>query len=742
MKKRIGVLMGGKSIEREVSFNSGRTVCDHLDANKYDVVLLFQDQFGALYILPWYFLHRGKISDFLSRLATEAQVITWDDLKKHIDFLYIAVHGRYAEDGTLQGMLEVLGIPYLGAKVFGSALGMNKAAQKDWLATYGVAVPRGIVLQPSQIKTITQEQLLEELNTRGIQFPYVVKPVHEGSSLGVHVIYQNNADGFIAALYDAMSCDQTLEQAVLVEEKLEGMEFTCIVVERYIDGKREVWPLSVTEIIVESGKDFLDYDQKYMRGRAKKRTPALIAPELIKKIQDTAARVMELLHFETLARVDGFLTPQGEIVIIDPNSLSGMGPSSYIFNQAAVVGMNHGQFINYLIATELEHYGMQEDKAITMHEQQINITSKIRVAVLLGGASNERETSLDSGRNVCYKLSRQIYDAFPIFISRSMELYKIPTELLTKNSTGDIAECLTPEMLISWSDLPKICDFAFIGLHGGKGEDGSVQGALEMLGLPYNGPGVLTSALCMDKFKTNNFLRAKGFDVPVSQLVTLKAWHEAEQQEVLFFKSLEEQFAYPCIIKPHDDGCSVMVHKVFNRVEAQAAFTEIFASGKNAALVEEFIVGDELTCGVMGNDSVIAFPPSKSVTHKGILTLEEKFLPGAGQNITPAPLETSSLKFVQETMERVYKTLGCKGYSRIDCFYQTRQQSPTGKERVVILEVNTVPALTPATCLFHQAAEVGLRPHQFLDAVVKLGFQAHQKLKDPVVFDQQPLVAL
>ena len=122
---RIGVLMGGRSIEREVSFNSGRTICDHLDSSRYTITPIFQTEDGKLYLLPWKFLHRGKISDFLHRLNTEAEVITWDVLKKRVDFVYVALHGRYGEDGILQGTLEVLGIPYLGSKVFGSALGME-----------------------------------------------------------------------------------------------------------------------------------------------------------------------------------------------------------------------------------------------------------------------------------------------------------------------------------------------------------------------------------------------------------------------------------------------------------------------------------------------------------------------------------------------------------------------------------------------------------------------------------------
>src|SRR5262245_52388450 len=123
-KLRVGVLMGGKSIEREVSFNSGRTICDHLDTIRYTIIPLFQRYDGSFFILPWKFLYRGKISDFENRLKNGTERIRWDDLKKIVDFIYIAMHGTYAEDGTLQGILEVLKIPYLGPKIFGSALSM------------------------------------------------------------------------------------------------------------------------------------------------------------------------------------------------------------------------------------------------------------------------------------------------------------------------------------------------------------------------------------------------------------------------------------------------------------------------------------------------------------------------------------------------------------------------------------------------------------------------------------------
>src|SRR5258708_14248126 len=92
-KFRVGVLMGGRSVEHEVSFNSGRTVCDHLDTTRYAVIPIFQKNNGMLYILPWRFLHRGKTTDFVSRLDAQAEKISWDQLKQHIDFMYIAVHG-------------------------------------------------------------------------------------------------------------------------------------------------------------------------------------------------------------------------------------------------------------------------------------------------------------------------------------------------------------------------------------------------------------------------------------------------------------------------------------------------------------------------------------------------------------------------------------------------------------------------------------------------------------------------
>ena len=722
-KLRVGVLMGGKSIEKEVSFNSGRTICDHLDTMRYTIIPLFQTVTNELFILPWHFLHRGKISDFLHRLSTEAENISWDELKNRVDFIYIATHGRYAEDGTLQGFLEVLGIPYLGSKTLGSALGMDKIMQKKFLTMSGICVARAIVVHPFQISDFEkyEKDINNELKTKNISLPYVVKPYKEGSSLGISIVHHEQ--DLKAALEKACSVDGRRTQEVLIEEKIEGMEFSCITITDY--KTNTIFALPPTEVVADPKVGLFDYEQKYMPGRATEYTPARCAKEIQENIKQTCVEAMHVLNMSNLSRIDGFVKPDGTIVIVDPNTLSGMAPASFLFREAAYINISHTQLINHLIETELQSYGMLE--AILAQEKkdgQIMNKQKIRVGILMGGPSNEREISLESGRNITYKLSPHKYEPLPIFVNKEMELFLLSPKELVLNSTAQIEKELDPATKIAWNDLSKSVDFIFIALHGGPGENGAVQGTLEMLEIPYNGSSVLTSALCMDKYKTTQFLHAQGFDIPQGILVNKQEWL---LNKSALIEKIIKALPLPLIVKPHDDGCSVMVQKIKRADDLASAIELVFANGKDHALVEECILGMELTVGVVGNEQPRALPPSQAVCASDILSIEEKFLPGAGENQTPAPLPTAALQLVQKTMEDVYKAVGAKGYVRIDCFYQTALQSPTQKERVIILEINTLPGMTPATCIFHQAAEIGIKPMDFVDLIITLGFEEHTK---------------
>jgi len=721
-KLRIGVLLGGKSIEREVSFNSGRTVCDHLDTQRYKIIPIFQDYTGELFILPWHFLYRGKIVDFRHRLKGEAKKIKWDDLKNLIDFVYIAAHGRFAEDGRLQGFLEVLGIPYLGSKVFASAIGINKVMQKKFLRAEGINVPNGISLTSYQINNLEKEKIFKKLEAINLHPPYVVKPCSEGSSFGVKII--ETKKDLIDAVKRASTVTPGIKQSVLIEEKIEGMEFTCITITDNKTGK--ILPLPPTEVAIESGTKLFDYQQKYMPGRAHEFTPARCSEQTTKKIQNLCTRVAKLFGMSNTTRTDGFVTKDGSIIIVDPNTLTGMAPSSFFFREAAHIGMSHTDLINHLIETELRYYGISK-KLVTEKSgtKKMNV-KKIRVAVLLGGNTNEKEISLESGRNIIYKLSPQKYEPIPIFVNQNMELFKINQQQLVLNSTAEIESSLTPESKSNWNDLPSAADFVFIGLHGGAGENGAVQGTLEMLGLPYNGSSVLASSLCANKFKTNNFLKNQGFDTPKSLLFCKKEWEKNKKE---LFRQAEKTINFPLIIKPHDDGCSMLVQKIKEKKQLEQSVDNYFkTSGKEFLMVEQMVKGMELTVGVIGNEKAKALPPSQAVATDGILSIEEKFLPGAGENQTPAPLSAQATKFVQKTLETAYETLNCAGYVRIDCFYQTPKESQTGQQRLIILEINTLPGMTPATCIFHQAAEIDLKPMDFIDLVVQLGLKKHGTL--------------
>jgi D-alanine-D-alanine ligase len=445
-----------------------------------------------------------------------------------------------------------------------------------------------------------------------------VKPHKEGSSLGIHVITEY--DQLYNAIQHASWIEPKQQQAILIEEKIEGMEFSCITIRDY---HRQTWiAFTPTEIVPENGSLFFDYTQKYMPGRAHKFTPPRCSATVIQAIQETCVRICDLLGITTISRIDGFVQADGTVVIVDPNTLSGMGATSFLFREAAEHNMSHTQLINHLIDTELYQYNkinsntfeMCDDK--TAHNTE-NKKPKIRVAVIFGGDSNEKEISLESGRNVVYKLSPSRYEVLPLFVTTDMKLYHIDQSLLVRSSTTEIASLLDRAIPHKWHDLPHIADFVFIALHGGKGENGSVQGTLEMLKMPYNGSSVLASALCMDKHRTAELLRAHGIATPRQLLIAHERWRQEQENCITM---IEQQIGFPAIIKPHDDGCSMLVQKANNDEELIDAMNTLFISAKQYALIEECVVGMELTVGVVGNHNPRALPPSQAVACAGILS--------------------------------------------------------------------------------------------------------------------------
>jgi len=341
MKKlRVGIILGGMSSEREVSLNSGRNVYDNLDAEYYVGVPLFMDGTGGLWEIPWQLVSQNTTVDITERLTREARRMPYEELKERIDFAFISLHGKYGDDGCIQGLLELLGIPYTGPGVLASALGMDKHIQQKVLAAAGIEVPRSMAVREEEWRRAPEE--VTERLLQNFALPFFVKPAREGSSVGVGKI--ETAADIGRTLAEAFRWDRT----ALAEEFLAGIEFSAIILER--DG--ETIPLDLTEIYPQS--EFYTYDDKYMPGRCRKFTPPKNIPQdKAARIKEEARRAFEVLGFRSYGRIDGFYLDDGRIVITDPNSSSGMAPSSFFFEQAASAGMLPSMIISTLIENAL-----------------------------------------------------------------------------------------------------------------------------------------------------------------------------------------------------------------------------------------------------------------------------------------------------------------------------------------------------------------------------------------------------
>lgn len=886
MKIRIGIIFGGVSKEREISFAGGRTVYDNLDKSLFEPVPLFVDSFGKFILLNWEFVYKGSIRDFYPPLDMvpespgEFQVyaeslhpdlkqqdemaiklgkrVGLDEVKNLIDFAFLCLHGPFGEDGRIQGMFEYLGIPYSGSGILPSAIGIDKAVQKRLMVNAGFASPKFFSVKRKDWFVGDKATIFEKVK-KEIGFPVVVKAATQGSSIGITILQKEDLNEFVAAgnksfftreisaaewkALDEEAKNETIrllsdiregigmpvilhanekqetiyhpddllvkvenhflkndsalffesldaESEILFEGFIEGKEFSCIVVEDENDV-----PVALPPTEIRKGKELFDYRSKYLPGLSRKITPIELPEEQIEKIRQECERLFAALDFDVYARIDGFISKDGTIYLNDPNTTSGMMPSSFFFHQAAEIGLNPSQFLTFIIRTSLrsriradknarrfDHLLVQLDEA--MHHSRTKGGTKIRVAVIFGGYSSERHISVESGRNIYEKLASSAkYAPIPVFLTGNNDdhqLYVIPVNILLKDNADDIKDKIdnwkvhpvvqriidncqsithtysSPDALaaprrITYEDLGKMSDAVFIGLHGRPGEDGAVQAKLDKLGLPYNGSGKASSEITIDKYRTNEILMQNGFLTAAHLLVTEEEW-KSNRENVL--KSIDEKIKWPFIAKPVDDGCSSAVRRIKTIKELETFADLIFRKTeefdpkqaeilkikpkeefprKTVFLVEELISKKdakhflEITGGMLtrfndkGEIEYEVFEASEALSEGEVLSLEEKFLAGQGQNITPAryaldPKDRQRISDqVKATLGAAARLLNIQGYTRIDAF--VRVYDPNRIETVFV-EVNSLPGMTPATCIFHQAAINHYKPYEFIDRIL------------------------
>lgn len=352
---------------------------------------------------------------------------------------------------------------------------------------------------------------------------------------------------------------------------------------------------------------------------------------------------------------------------------------------------------------------------------------RLRVGVLFGGRSGEHEVSLASATSVIRALDPEKYEAVPIGISKDgrwllgAAAQKLLPDVIRSGQRVVLAADPNTAALVPLDDSPVKpgvrMDVVFPVLHGTYGEDGTVQGLLELAGLPYVGAGVLGSAVGMDKdVQKRLFLQAR---IPVTEFLTVPR-NQWERERKKVERAVERKFRYPVFVKPATLGSSVGMTKAHNRGELTAAMN-LAAEFAQKILVERAIVGREIEVSVLGNSEPSASVPGEIVPHREYYDYVAKYLEEGTRLIIPAKLKREQVKRVQDYAVRAFLAIECRGMARVDFFLERR----TG--RILLNEVNTIPGFT-AISMYPKLWEAsGISYRELIDRLIELALEEHRE---------------
>jgi D-alanine-D-alanine ligase len=370
---------------------------------------------------------------------------------------------------------------------------------------------------------------------------------------------------------------------------------------------------------------------------------------------------------------------------------------------------------------------------------QENLAIKTRVGLIFGGKSGEHEVSLASAQSVARAIDLDKYDLVLLGIAKDGRwivgadaLGRLaaasPTPLL--GQTADTAATAAADEIPSSRDLIPAAgssssplnsiDVAFPLVHGPYGEDGSLQGLLEMADLPYVGAGVAASAVGMDKGLMKAIFHANGLP-SVDWLVVLRRDWESRPEETI--RDIEAEFGYPCFIKPANLGSSVGIGKAHNWDELAQAL-ETAAQFDRKLIAERAIDGREIECSVLGNDEPIASVPGEIIPGREFYDYAAKYDDDTGTRlIVPADLPPELVHGFQETAIRAFKAIDCSGMARVDFFLER------GTDRILLNEINTIPGFTAVSMYPRLWQASGLTYTALIDRLVQLALERHADKK-------------
>ena len=350
---------------------------------------------------------------------------------------------------------------------------------------------------------------------------------------------------------------------------------------------------------------------------------------------------------------------------------------------------------------------------------------KIKIGLLYGGKSAEHKVSMQTALAVTKAIDYEKFEIHPIYISEDGQWMKGPQlnspaenvaalEFSSSSLSLGTAES-SPAILNSNSEEERL-DVIFPLLHGPNGEDGTVQGMLELLNLPYVGNGVLASAAGMDKVIMKNIFAQAGLN-QVDYVSFIRS--EWEKQQEVSYQQVETKIGFPCFVKPANLGSSVGISKCTNRSELEEAFKEAFQFDRKI-IVEQGVTAREIEIGVLGNDEAECSVPGEIVPKKAFYDYKAKYEDGDTGLIIPAEISEAQYIELRELAIKAYKALDCSGLVRADFFL-------TAKGEFLINEVNTMPGFTPFSMFPLMWKHTGVEYPQLIERLVQLAIDRHEE---------------
>jgi D-alanine--D-alanine ligase len=783
---KLAVICGGPSQERGISLNSARSVMDHLRSPYLEVIPLYVDYCKQFYQISQAQLYSNTPADFdfkLHHTATRLDSCGLKQLFKTVDLVFPVIHGAFGEDGELQALLEHFQVPFIGHSSACCQWMFRKHQAAETLRGHGFATLPHVVLAKQQ-KDL-QQVITRFFRQHALQRA-IVKPTVGGSSIGVYSV--TTPEEACARAQEIFA--KGLDGHALLEPFCEGREFTVVIFENM---KGEPVALIPTEVDLSyENNQIFDFRKKYLpTNQAAYHTPPRFSKTIVEHIRMQAEQLFKLFGMRDFVRLDGWVTKEGTLYFTDINPISGLEQNSFLFRQASIVGMTHRQALEYIVKRACQRQHLH----FPCEEKQTSQTSKLPVYVLFGSHNAERQVSLMSGTNVWLKLLQSHHHApTPFLCDFQGHIWELPYSYTLNHTVEEIyANCLiAQEGENAWQSLIEIIRyrlgiaaqphqhpqrmpldhflnrareqkaFVFIAMHGGEGENGTLQKHLEKYQIPFNGSNSEASALCMDKYLTGQAIQRLAdpdiLTIPKKSLclADYKGYQTSDFAN-LWQACCQELGSQRLIVKPRCDGCSAGIvllqsardlerycHFLYQKVAYippfsfanQTAPIEMPSALHGDYLFEPYIETDsiviqenklhhvpkegwiELTVGVLEQKGIYhALNPSITVAEGAILSLEEKFQGGTGINLTPPPpniISHAATQKIKRLVEKAAQALGIQNYARLDIFFNRLS------EKMILIEANTLPGLTPSTVIYHQglAEEPSLYPLALLDKII------------------------